>query len=808
MRKIIELNTEWLFSRIESKKMIHPLDVQTTWKEITVPHDWDREGPFLENSKTYKAGGYAPAGKGAYKRLLDLSEISENQIVRLYFDGIYMDSTIWLNKTQIETQLYGYGCIDINISNYLSNSQLKSNNDNWLCVNVNNSKIPNSRWYTGSGIYRRVFMLITEQIYIPFGGVKFTTPKVSKEEANLNFEISVTNQSATSQEITPKITLLSPLGKKIEIKGQIQKIQAKQTEKIILSTTIQTPILWDINNPNLYNTEILLLSNNSQDVIDTINMKVGIRFFEFNDKGFFLNGTRRMLKGVNLHHDGGCVGTAVPPDVWRRRFLKLKEIGCNAIRTSHNTPAFDFLNLCDEMGFVVIDEVFDEWNHIKMIQSWTRRGFKKQWKKEVKNFILRDRNHPSIILWSMGNEIRRINKKEVKNWYIKLRDHAKEFDSSRPITTGLSPMTSIRDVKAKKGPFVGDLVDVICTNYAESYFSDNNAKYPGKAMISGEAYHYWRRKHPREVNMVAKEGHSNYTEQNPWFEVIKYPYAVGMFLWVGIEYLGEVRDPYPYHGRTNAPIRITGYRKPQSYFVETIWNPEPCTYLCVLDEQDDIPRGKIHFDFPKVVRHWDFKNREGEKFKVFTYTNCESVEVIQNGKSLGIKQSSDYPDNNMDWTIEYLPGSLQAIGTNNGNEVFRDELTTTTGAQKLSINPNKTSIISDWIDCLQLEMIVVDDQGHRVIFENDTLNIETQGNIQLIGIDGGDLSSHELYHGNNIKTYRGQALAIFKSLPLKNTQNKNISTTSITINSEKFGQKILKINLINRFKEKRHFIPI
>ena len=342
----------------------------------------------------------------------------------------------------------------------------------------------------------------------------------------------------------------------------------------------------------------------------------------------------------------------------------------------------------------------------------------------------------------------------------------------------------MKNESSSKKPLYGDKVDVICTNYTECYFPEYHEKWPQKALLSTEAYHYWRRKHPNETNMVPKQGHKSYTEQNPWYQIIPRDYAAGMYLWVGIEYWGETRDPYPYHGRTNAPLRITGFKKPQSHFLESIWLDKPVVRLAVFDEEADIPRGKIHFDYPKIVCHWDFDEHpnviSGDSiFSIVTYTNCESIELLLNGKLLGKKNCVNFPNNDMKWDIYYEPGELIAIGKNNGKEVTRDVLKSASKPIKVKLTADSTQITADGQDCVHIEAEIVDENQTLVQHGEHQLTFNVEGEGKIIGIDSGDLACHDSYKSNTCKTYWGQALLIIQSTKKMGKIKINVSSLGL-----------------------------
>ncbi|MHA1733953.1 MAG: glycoside hydrolase family 2 TIM barrel-domain containing protein, partial [Promethearchaeota archaeon] len=734
-----------------------PGSAGTGWEAVKVPHDWDREGPFLEGNKSGESGGYAPAGIGWYWRTLHLPEGHRGRKVFLAFDGVYMRATVYLGGREVGHHLYGYSPFVLDITEHFHFGR-----DNALLVKVDNSKQPNCRWYSGSGIYRTVRLVSTNRVHVPLGGVFVHAEPVARGAAPVHVLVEVHNETDRNRDIVVRASVLDGGGSQEAAGSATACCAAGGTVAVPLELELDSSRAWSVDDPHLYELRVELVSGGI--TTDATSTVFGVRAARFNRRGFHLNGEAVLLKGVNLHHDGGCVGSAVPERVWERRLKVLKSMGCNAIRTAHNPPAAEFLDLCDRLGFLVIDEAFDSWTIRKKRHDWVRYGFRRDWERELTSIVRRDRNHPCVVLWSLGNEIRQFHTKRVKRWHVKMCGVVKGLDPTRPVTAVLTPGTTIRELKRKKPPFYGDIADVICTNYTEAYLPDFHERWPDKAAISAEAYHYWRRKGPRETHLPSKPKYPDYTSRNPWFDVVEYDFLAGLFLWTGIEYLGEVRDPYPYHGRTNAPVRINGFKKPQARFHESLWSGDPVVRLVVLDEAADIPRGKVHFDFPKVVAHWNFGDHpDPDERRVFAYTNCDSVELFLNGHSLGEKDRADFPLNDMSWLVGFELGKIEAVGRVSGETVARDQLLTAGPPARLEATPDVGVIRADGWDCANVEVRVVDAAGVLVPDANHRLRVTVDGPGTLLGLDGGDLASHDSYLGPECNAYWGEALAVVQS---------------------------------------------
>lgn len=795
-RVVKELDEGWFFHKGRIKKIHKKQLDEFEWQQVQVPHDWDRIGPWDKNAKSGTAGGYAPAGYGYYKRSLTIPKAARNKRITLLFDGIYMRATIWINGKEAGFQLYGYGSFEVDITNFVNYGK-----ENELLIEVDNHKQPNCRWYSGSGIYRQAWLIITDNIFIPYGGLFVYPFNITEDSADIRIITELQKYESSEAErinasgIELEYQIIDPDAKTVNFSEKARtpkadnKIIDDAPEIFELVANLDHPILWSTEKPNLYTIHVIVKSHGK--ILDNLKTTFGIRTILFNGSGFYVNGKFTLMKGVCLHHDGGCVGAAVPKAVWRRRLKILKSMGGNAIRTSHNPPAANFLDLCDELGFLVIDEAFDKWPNGSRLHDWIRYGWKKYWYKELTTFIRRDRNHPSIVLWSLGNEVGRASSKKVKLMMSNMRDIVRRLDPTRPVTTVISPGPAKREAHRTKPLFYGDVVDVICTNYTESYLPKFHEKWPHKACLSTEAYHYWRRRHPDETDtekFPPKAGHVDYTKRNPWWDVEIHNYIAGQFLWTGMEYLGEIRDPWPYHGRTNAPIRINGFKKPQSAFHETVWRDDPVVKVLVLDEKAELPRGKIHFDYPKVVWHWNFEDHEDSKFPVLTYTNCDEVELILNEKSLGKKSRKDYPMNDMKWMIDYKPGKLRAIGFINGEKVSEDVLQTSSDPIKIKLTANRKKINADGHDCAHIVAEIIDKNGIRHPHADQLLKFSVSGVGRQIGLDSGDLSSHESYVGKQCHAFHGRALLIVQS-------EKEPGTIEIIVSNEKLGDSSISINV-------------
>jgi beta-galactosidase len=513
MGRIIQnLNLDWKFFRGDEPKAWYKGLDDSCWRDVTIPHDWSVEEPFSEEHSS--GTGYLPGGMGWYRKAFAIPEEFKGKRVFVTFDGIYNNSQVWCNSYYIGKRPYGYSAFTYDITDFISVEDEK----NVISVKVNHKDIADSRWFTGSGIYRDVYLTITDNIHIDTYGVFITTPKVTKEQATVAVNVHLSNETATGADILIRNTILDENENTIEIAQDFRSVSGGSGTEIEQAIVVANPRLWSPDSPFLYTvlTEII----KDGEVIDHVKTPMGIRWFTFDaDKGFFLNGRNMKMKGVCVHHDAGCLGAAVPEKVWIRRLKALKEMGCNAIRMSHNPPAANLLDLCDRLGFLVMDEAFDEWEGVK--NKWSTghnvyppkhfgyyEDFPEWNERDIKEMVLRDRNHPSIIMWSIGNEVdypndpychpyfetmtgnNDANKPAAERKYDpnkpnaerlatiakRLVKYVKECDETRPVTSALA----FPELSNLTG--YAEALDVVGYNYKELFYEEDYKKYPGRVI--------------------------------------------------------------------------------------------------------------------------------------------------------------------------------------------------------------------------------------------------------------------------------------------------------------------------------------
>ena len=731
---------DWKFKLDDIKEASAPKFDDARWEEVQLPHDWSIKLPQDKNLSA--SMGFLPGGIGWYRKAFHVPVDYQNKIVKIHFDGVYHQCNVFINGRNIGFHPYGYIGFEYDLSPYLN-----FGGTNILSVRVDHSNSPSSRWYSGSGIYRHAWLIVTNPVHVSNWGTYLTTPRISKESADIKIAATVENNSSATENITIQNTVINPKGKEVSTKSSSFKLEAKGSLKIDQLLLVQSPELWSIDTPNLYRVVTNLKIGSK--TVDTYSTPFGIRSLKFDpDKGFFLNGEHIKLRGMCIHQDAGILGTAVPDRSYERRLEILKEYGCNAIRCSHNPPSPEFLDLCDKLGFVVIDESFDKWE-----SGYYKKYFDEWWKKDLNAMLQRDKNHPSIIIWSVGNEVQEQNDTTGHGLAVAkmLQDYVHEIEPTRPVTVVLAP----GDVKKRpynSSGFSG-VPDIVGYNYQEPWLLKDKKKYPGRIMFVGEAFPYY-------------SGRSNsmrdYKPQNPWYIVANNDFILGQFIWAGVDYLGE-SSGWPSSGWPTSPFDICMFEKSRAAFHRAMWNPKPMVSIAVADQSLNIDPGKDHWSWPNLISHWNFPQYVGHIIEVQTITNCDSVELWLNNASLGKRCTSDYTNNTIVWHVPYKAGKIEAKGYNKGVEVAKFEMNTSGKPAKMLLSSDRSDIKADGQDLAHITISIVDNMGILVPDADRLINVEVTGSGKLLGIDNGDLRREGAFSGNKRATYFGNALAIVQS---------------------------------------------
>lgn len=743
-----EFNAAWRFHLGEVPEFHKPAFDDSGWRVLDLPHDWAIESPFAKDNPSGAPGGYLPGGIGCYRKSFTLPAGAKGKRITVRFDGVYMNSTVYLNGRYLGNRPYGFSTFEYDLTPALKHDGA----NNVIAVKVDNSLQPSCRWYTGSGINRNVHLRITEQQHFKSFGTFFRTTAIDGDTATLKVDCEVvSNNYPESMAVnfqrfpadwkqlrkTAKIDLLlkDHAGRIVARAGESLELGDYTSIRSSLAMTVKDPVLWSDQNPYLYTLENQLWIAGR--LVNTERHKVGIRMIAFNkDAGMLVNGKKVIVKGVCLHKDAASFGTAVPQDVWRYRMEKLKALGANAVRT-HGPVDPAFIDVCDELGFYVMAEAFDEWNktwHFGRSEGpagkkdFTYHLFFNQWAEtDLKDMVRRDRNHPSVFMYSVGNEVPEQRYADGATTLKKLMDWVKEVDDTRKITAACdwAPW-------ANANGFL-DTMDIAGYNYPDRYFKE-----------------HYREEHARYPNRIFL-GAENYVNLENWLAVRDNPYVVGLFLWVGIDYIGESLQ-WPRRNWEWGLVDIGTFEKPVYYYWQAFWSDKPMVHIAVdLKEKDP-----FEWRCYNVASHWNFAPGEVETVRV--YSNARQVELFQNGTSLGRK---DVDPNTYQavYQVDFAPGGLTAKAYGEGRDPLAAHTLQTAGnPAKLVLRNDRKAGAGDDGRLVFLTLEVQDDQGARCPFARHEVTVEVTGAGELIGLDSGDPCSHELYKKNIRKAYEGRLL--------------------------------------------------
>jgi beta-galactosidase len=737
-RVTTSFDNDWRFLKADATDAEQPDFDDAAWRKVDVPHDWSIEGPFDEKNPTGGAGGFLPAGTGWYRKHFTLPEMDAGRRVFIEFDGVMANSDVWLNGFHLGHRPYGYVSFRYELTGHLN---FGSARQNVLAVRADNSAQPASRWYSGAGIYRHVRLVVTSTVHIEHWGTFITTPRVSANQAVVHVQSTVINQSDSSRNVTLQVTFLDPAGRAIQtVETRPQSIAANQSADFQQEVIIKAPQLWELDHPNLYRAIARVRAEG--DTLDDESISFGIREFRFDaETGFWLNGKNFKLKGVCLHADASAFGAAIPLRAWQRRLETLRQLGVNAIRTAHNPPAPEFLDLCDRMGFIVMDELFDCWTVAK--NPFDYHLYFREWSNtDVRDTVRRDRNHPSIVIYSAGNEIHDTPKAELaKQILTSLVATFHEFDPTRPVTQALFRPNVSHDYDDG----LADLLDVVGQNYRENEILAAHQQKPSRKILGTENGHdlaVW----------LALRDHA--------------PYA-GQFLWSGIDYLGESRQ-WPIIANSSGLLDRTGTPKPLAFQRQSWWSERPVLRIArrvaptVLTPTDPgyepTPQRR-----PQVLfSDWTPRTDKAHNENVEIYSNCEQVELFLNGQSLGTKPRpvDDSPRN---WSVPFATGTLKAVGMSGGKIVATDELRTAGKPVRILLTADRSQLAPVWDDVSYITATIVDENGVIVPNASNLISFKLAGPGIIAAVDNADNASHEPFQATERRAYQGRCFALLKA---------------------------------------------
>ncbi|HYQ42098.1 MAG TPA: glycoside hydrolase family 2 TIM barrel-domain containing protein [Polyangiaceae bacterium] len=715
----------------------------SSWTGLRVPHDWSISLPFNQNSPAGSGGGYLDGGVGWYRKSFELPISSSGRRIFVQFDGVYMDSTVWLNGTQICARPYGYSSFECELT---PNAKLGATNT--LAVRVNNT-LPSSRWYSGSGIYRHVWLKTVNPVRVAYTGTRITTPQISATSATVNVAVPVQNGAATDQTVTVASSLRDAAGIEIaQATSPPKVIAAGKSADVTQSATVSNPKLWSTTSPTLYSVVTTVSVNDA--VGDSYTTPFGIRSFAFDaNTGFSLNGKKMKINGVCLHHDLGSLGAAVNTRAIEKRLQLLKEMGVNAVRTSHNPPAPELLDLADRLGFLVMDEAFDVWYGSKTAHDYSR--FFKQWATtDITDMVARDLNHPSIIIWSIGNEIPQAADETAAQQLITA---VRSKDQTRVIAQAFASWAF--------GEGTAGLEDIVGINYAADLYDSLHKSHPTWKLFASESSSAFRSRGIYNNNNTQATSYDTNvagwgaSSEKSWTDVNTRAWVAGEFIWTGVDYIGEP-TPYEWPAKSSyfGAIDTANFPKDIFYFYQSRWNYDgpPMVHIVPMDWTS-----------------WT----TGKSVQVFVYSNADSVELFLNGSSLGSKVvdpvAGHANSGHLLWSVPFAAGTLQAKATKNGELVATDIVQSAGAPANLALKVDRAAIDADGRDLAFVEIDVTDAQGVLVPQASNKIDFVLEGPGTLVGVDNGDPISHESYKANFRSAFSGKALAIVQSSTMPGT---------------------------------------
>ncbi len=758
-----KINNQWKFTLEDIEGAQQEEFNDDKWQDVNLPHDWSVKEPLSPTLAS--AMGYLPGGIGWYRKSIHIPADKKGEKVYLYFEGVYNRSEVYINNRLLGKRPNGYISFMYDVTPYIQPGE-----ENVIAVRVDHSQQADSRWYTGSGIYRDVWLVYANPVHIAQWGVFAYPENVTEKRGTLKVEVEVENGTAKTENLAVKHVLLSPEGKVIAQKTGKVSVSSNGKEKVSSELKVSNPKLWSIDNPSLYHLKTTLLKGDQ--VIDETNTTTGFRYFTFDpNKGFALNGNWMKVKGVCLHHDAGVLGAAVPREVWKRRLETLKEIGVNAIRTSHNPQAPDLYELCDELGLLVMNEAFDEWEYPKRkwLEGWNvgTPGFEgsydffEEWgEKDLADMVRRDRNHISIFAWSIGNEVDYPNDpyshpalggikeeggftqaiyggyKEDAPDAMRLGGIAKDlvavvkkYDTSRPVTAGLAGVAMSNETAYPSA------LDITGYNYTESRYLTDHKKYPDRVIFGSENRH----------------------DLEAWKAVTENDHIFGQFLWTGIDYLGE-SGRWPSRGFYSGLLDFGGFIKPRGFFRQSLWSDKPMAFIGTYPVPETAGRNSLSVDAWPV---WNYE--EGETIRVVCYTNAAKARLELNGTVVGEAKGKDAETGIIFWDVPYKAGKLEVIGLDEENKkVSAYAIEASKRPHAITITKTDKEIGKN--DGLaQVVIQVVDEDGIPVMLSDNVVTCHIEGPGELLGLEASNNQDMDDYTDNEHRVFHGRMLAYIKA---------------------------------------------
>ncbi len=752
-RSEIRFDDNWQFHLGDLPGAENQVATAASWRAVNLPHDWSAEGEFSKTNAS--CTGFLPGGIGWYCKKFNTDGVWKGRKVFITFDGVYRDSDVWINGHHLGHRPYGFSTFQYDLTPFLN-----TNGQNNLAVRVKRENVADLRWYPGSGIYRDVWLTVTDPVHIALWGNEITTPHADSESANVVVRTDVTNETATAQSVRVVWQIEGLDGKLFEENSQTQTIQPGATYTFSLWQKLAKPQLWSLETPALYQMGSRVFVGD--ELRDETRTPFGVRTFVFDpNRGFFLNGVNLKIKGLCMHHDAGVVGAAVPEDVLARRLRAVKEIGGNAIRCSHNPMSPELYDLCDRIGLLVMDEAFDEWEIGK--RKWVegrnngsaeRFGYSKDFdawaEQDCADMVRRDRNHPCIVMWSIGNEIdyptdpyvlaesrsvegfnqdsRQPQQTRLTVVAPKLISAVRRYDTTRPVTMALANMVS------SDATGLAQMLDAVGYNYQEQDYERDHKLFPARVIYGSE--------------------NSRGVEQ--WDAVKINPFVSAQFLWVGFDFLGEANQ-WPNHGSQAGLFDTRGFKKVAALQRQAIWSDAPMVAIAVAMPSR---QGQSRFQRGRMEANWTWPENTG-RVRVVAFSNCDKVDLRLNGQSLGTKPVGD--QRSVSFDVDYTPGELTAVGYRGETPAATNTLTTAGEPAALSLESDRASLTADGRSIAHVIISVVDARGNLTYQPRTSVTVEVQGMGRLLGVDNGDQNDTTALKSATKVAEDGRLLAMVQS---------------------------------------------
>ena len=749
---------------------------EKNWRKLDLPHDWSIEGKIDPKNPTGKDGGYFPAGVAWYRKTFKVPEEWKGKNVSIYFEGVYMNSEVFINGVSLGTYPYGYSSFSYNLSPHLAFGQ-----ENVIAVRVDNSRHRNSRWYSGSGIYRHVWMMVTDAVHVANWGVAITTPEVSSNEASVQIKTLVENETNSPQNIILKTQILAGNSKSVADNQTKVQLPARSKQEVIQIIKVLNPLLWTPESPSLYQAQVQIIKDNK--VVDDTKTNFGIRSIKFTtENGFQLNGKTIKINGGCVHHDNGCLGSAAFDRAEERKIELLKSAGFNAVRTSHNPPSEAFLNACDRLGLLVMDESFDCWRVGKNANDYAMY-FDMWWKRDLEAMVKRDLNHPSIIMWSIGNEIPERGDPQAVETAAMLAKALKKIDTTRPVTSAV--VNNGKDWSIFDPLFA--VHDVAGYNYNMYSVLDDHKRVPSRIILQTESY-------PKDAF-------------NNWKMVQNNNYVIGDFVWTAMDYLGESgigrwyyngetpgqhweNEFFPWHGAYCGDIDLIGWRKPISHYRSMLYNNTEKLYMAVREpEKPSLEIKDTWWTVWPTWESWTWPGFEGKNIQVEVYSKYPKVRLYLNDKLIEEKATAEEQQFKATFSVPYSPGILKTVGVENDKEIESKVLQTSGEAAKIKLTVDRKEILANGQDLSYVTIELTDKNGIIQSNAANSLQFKIKGPGVIAGVDNADLQDFDQYVGNSRKAWKGRALVVIRS-------THNVGDIKLTVSSPGLPEAVLNIKTV------------